>query len=76
MVNCIKNISIQGKNIDIYLTQRAVDTIFEKIYAYSKRQIYLPFTISLRGIRTIFARKILRLHAAKIGAGNVIRKNL
>ncbi len=25
-------------------------------------------------MHTIFARKILRLHAAKIGAGNVIRK--
>ncbi len=25
-------------------------------------------------MRTIFARKILRLHAAKIGAGNVIKK--
>ena len=46
----------------------------EKRGIYSKRQINLPFTIALRGMRTIFARKFLRLHAAKIGAGNVIKK--
>ncbi len=27
------------------------------------------------GMRTIFTRNVLRLHAAKIGAGNVIKKN-
>ncbi len=43
---------------------------------YSKRQIYLPFTITLREMHTIFARNILRLHAAKIGAGNVIKEKI
>jgi hypothetical protein len=42
---------------------------------YSERQNNLSFTIPLRGMRTIFARYILRLHAAKIGAANAKNKN-
>lgn len=41
---------------------------------YSKRQIYLPFTMALRGMHTIFVWKILRLHAGKIGAGKTKRE--
>ena len=59
---------------------------------YSKRQIDLPFTIALRGLLSAsgaclattetecrahdFCKENLRLHAAKIGAGNVIKKRL
>ena len=52
-----------------------IQIYFHTLY-YSKRQMSLPFAIVPPGMRTIFVRYFLGLHAAKIGAGNTIKKNI